>query len=291
MGVSIKDIAAPSSGDSWDPQVGDTVVGDITFVKMMAPKLNFNKDKLEQEIRIDLLEDNGHTTTIWAVTNTDTEGDGYPSRLARAIATGVRNGGADELEVGGRLAVGRIQDVPPSQPGRHPAKEYVAEYRPPSNGVSLNLLGGPQDSPTQPPVQVAGAPMMPPPGTLQSQPAFITPQPAAVPNPFAGLMGEPMPAQPTGLVHPQIQPQHMERASAIFGLTPSALAGVTPAGMAQLVKDKGVSAEDAFTVLAGLYGPGLDGVLTEAISSTYHPPAPPPAPAANPLAGLLGGGA
>lgn len=279
MGVSIKDIAAPSSGDSWSPQPGDTVVGDVTFVRMMAPKRNTFNNQMEQEIRIDLLTDAGSTVTIWAVTNTDTEGDGYPSRLARAIATGVRNGGADEIEVGGRLACGRIADVPPSQPGRQPAKDYVAEYRPPSTGVTMTgLLGAsePTPPPTAPPVQMAG-------GLLGTS---VAPVQA---NPFAGLMGEPVaPTPPVGLIQPKVQPQHLNSLAAAFGATPDAVAEWPPVQMARAMMAKGLDGPTILQMLTHAYG--MDGGhaaewLAEAEQTTPQP-APPPA---NPLANLLGG--
>lgn len=139
MAVNLKQIAAPSSHESWDPEVGESVKGRITFAKIMGAKPNFNGDKMEQELRVDIVDDDGEQTTIWAVVNTDVEGDGYPSRLARAIAAAVDAAGSDELEEGGTLALVRVDDVPPSKKGHKPAKEYEGAYKKPSVQVKLAL--------------------------------------------------------------------------------------------------------------------------------------------------------
>jgi len=139
MAVSVKDIAAPTSHNAWQPEVGESIKGVVTFAKIMAPKPNFDGDKLEKELRIDLVDDEGEQATIWAVVDTDVEGDGYPSRLARAIATAVSADGADGLEEGGTLAVVRVEDIPPAKKGRHPAKNFEAAYSRPTAKLKLAL--------------------------------------------------------------------------------------------------------------------------------------------------------
>lgn len=139
MAVDLKHIAAPSAHTSWDPDPGDQIKGEITFAKIMGAKPNFDGDKLEQELRVDLVDEGGEQWTVWAVVNTDVDGDGYPSRLARAIAGAVNEAGADQLAEGGTLALARLDDVPPTKKGRHPAKDYAGAYQAPTAKVKLAL--------------------------------------------------------------------------------------------------------------------------------------------------------
>lgn len=262
-GVSIKDIAAPSAGDSWNPQPGDTVAGDITLAKIMAPRQNTFTKLMEQELRVDLLTDSGETVTVWAVVNTDVDGDGYPSRLARTIASAVRTAGADDLEVGGRLGLGRVADVAPTQAGRSPAKDYVGEYQPPAKGVGLGLLGGsePTPPPVAPPVMAAG-----------------TAQPVPAVNPFAGLMG-----QPVAPSVPKVRPEHANSLAAAFGATVDAVMEWPPSQMARAMVARGLGGPDILQMLSVAYG------VDEAAASDWLMEAEQTTPpAANPLAGLLG---
>lgn len=150
MAVDLKHIAAPSAHISWQPEVGDSIKGTITFAKLMGAKPNFDGDKLEQELRVDLVDDDGEQFTIWAVVNTDVEGDGYPSRLARAIAAAVSADGADSLEEGGTLAVVRTEDIPATKKGRKPAKAYDAAYSKPTAKVKLALAPTDDDDDDEP---------------------------------------------------------------------------------------------------------------------------------------------
>lgn len=147
--IKIDDIAPPTSGNAWKPEIGDVARGEITYLAVQAPRPSYDKKKMEQELRIDLVEGE-ETVTVWATINNDVEGDGYPKRDARAIAAAVRAAGAAELEVGGYLAIQRVEDVPTSF---QPAKDYVAEYRPPKpGGVAVASLIGDTPPPAAPTV-------------------------------------------------------------------------------------------------------------------------------------------
>ena len=145
MGIPLDKIAAPSAHVAWDPDVGDTISGVITFAKIMTPKANFDGNALEQELRVDVVDEDGEQQTIWAVVNTDIEGDGYPSRLARAISSAVADDGASELEEGGKLAGVRVEDIPPAKKGRSPAHDFDFAYNKPSAKVKLALAAEPEE--------------------------------------------------------------------------------------------------------------------------------------------------
>lgn len=255
MGLNVNDIATPSASNSWDPQVGDIVEGEVALVKLMNPKPNYNRTANEQEIRLDL-DNGGVTTTVWAVINTDVGSDaGYPSRLARAIATAVRKAGCEDLEEGpgSWLKIQRIADVQPTQAGRSPAKEYVAEYRPPRKGIDMTAL-----APT---------------------PNVVTPPAAA--DPFAGLMGQPVP-----LPMPTVLAQHRERMGAIFGMDARTLTETTPVTLVRMCLGKGLDDNGVAQVLTVAYGVDTAQVaewLAEA-RATQAQAAP-----VDPLAALLGG--
>lgn len=146
--MNIDEIAGPAGGNAWKPEVGDVARGEITYLAKQSPKLSFDKKKMEQSVRIDLTEGDA-TVNVYIVTNTDIEGGGYPKRDARAVAAAVRAAGATELEVGGYLAIQRVDDVPTEF---QPAREFVAEYRVPKPaGVSVGSLIGDTAAPVSAP--------------------------------------------------------------------------------------------------------------------------------------------
>ncbi len=149
--IDVNAIAPPSSGNVWKPQVGDVARGEIVFLRVQAPKPSYDKKRMEQELRIDLVE--GDTaTTVYVTVNNDVEGDGYPKRDARAVANAVRAAGASQLEVGGYLAMQRVNDVP-TQAGE--AKDFAAEYRAPKPGVGVGLIAPEPGTPAPAPAPVA----------------------------------------------------------------------------------------------------------------------------------------
>ncbi len=139
----ITDIA-PESGQSWKPEVGDTVRGKIVWIGDQI-RDSYDKSKQERSLRIDL--DTGDGIISWyVVTCTDVEIDektnkpkGYPSRAARAVAGAVRSAGKEHLEIGGDLAGKRVEDVPTK--AGSPAKDFRAKYDPPAmtQGVSVDF--------------------------------------------------------------------------------------------------------------------------------------------------------
>lgn len=129
MGYDIDNIAPPGSGGSWKPEVGDMIVGEITYIGDLTGD-NYDRTAIERKLRIDL-DVEGETVSIWPVINTDIHGDGYPKADAKAIAAAARKAGASSLEVGGRLALKRIED---EETKRGMAKRWHAEYEMPPKG-------------------------------------------------------------------------------------------------------------------------------------------------------------
>lgn len=126
MSVPIGDIAPPS-GDPWRPEIGDIAKGVITYAGTSERVSQFS-GHTERTLRVDLDAD-GDNTTIYATVDTNVNGDGYPKRDARAIADAVRAAGATHIEVGGTLAIKRVDDHPTE---KGPAKAYQAQYKPPA---------------------------------------------------------------------------------------------------------------------------------------------------------------
>jgi hypothetical protein len=129
QGFDVDTIASPNPGNAWSPNIGDTVKGVIVHASLQAPRDSFDKKKLEQSLRIDLDGDDG-TVTVYVVVNNDVEGDGYAKRDARAVAAAVRAAGCQRLEIGGTLAVKRVEDAPTTYGSA--ARDFVAEYKPPA---------------------------------------------------------------------------------------------------------------------------------------------------------------
>lgn len=130
---SVDELAPPSAGNAWDLKVGEAVSGTVTFVGKMPPRPSYDGKKREQSVRIDLDTGEG-TTSVYVVVNADVDGDPYPKRDARAVAAAVRAAGCTDLEVGGRLAIQRVEDVT-TKAGQ--ARDYSAVYKPPAARVAV----------------------------------------------------------------------------------------------------------------------------------------------------------
>lgn len=131
-GIDINDIAPPS-GNAWKPEVGDKVVGIITYAGEQI-RDSYDKKRREKSLRIDLDVSGGTGDTepvsVYVTTNTDVDGgNGYAKRDAKAIAAAVRAAGCKRLEIGATLAMKRVDDVPTDMGA---AKAFVAEYKPPA---------------------------------------------------------------------------------------------------------------------------------------------------------------
>lgn len=124
--INVDDIAAPQA-DAWKPAIGETVKGTITYV-WAGERTSYDGSKTEKQLRI-VLDTGDAEVTIYATMNTNVNGDGYAKRDAKAIAAAVRASGASTLEVGGTLAVKRVDNVPTD---KGEANVYVAEYQPPA---------------------------------------------------------------------------------------------------------------------------------------------------------------
>ena len=132
MSISVDDIAAPSA-DAWKPDIGETLKGTVTYAGTMTGE-SYDKKRTEEKLRIVVQSDDGEAT-IWATTNTDINDGGYAKRDAKAIAAAVRASGSKSLEVGGTLAMKRVDDVPTDMGA---AKAFVAEYVPPAAGAVVS---------------------------------------------------------------------------------------------------------------------------------------------------------
>jgi hypothetical protein len=128
MSINVDTIAGPD-GDSFKfGSIGDIAKGIIIHAEQMRRESQFSGN-VEEVLRISLETDTGDTLIIWPVTNTNFNGDGYATRMAKAIAAAVRAAGQRTLEIGGTLAVQYSRDIPTDR--GNPAKGYVAEYKPP----------------------------------------------------------------------------------------------------------------------------------------------------------------
>ena len=127
--ISFDTIAGPD-GDSFKfNEPGDTAIGEVVHIEELERESQFTGNT-EKVLRIALETDSGDTIILWPVMNTDVNGNGYATRMAKAISAAGRAAGARTLEVGGTLAVKYERDQP-SDKG-NPAKVYVAEYHPPA---------------------------------------------------------------------------------------------------------------------------------------------------------------
>lgn len=141
-GIDINDIAPPS-GNAWKPEVGATVKGTIVYAGETV-RDSYDKSKRERSLRLDLATDDGDVT-VYVTTCTDVALDdngnpkGYAKRDAKAIAAAVRAAGCSRLELGGTLAMKRIDDVPTDM---GPAKAFVAEYKAPEAKAEPAENGG-----------------------------------------------------------------------------------------------------------------------------------------------------
>lgn len=155
MGYDIDNIAPPGSGNSWKPEVGDKLAGTITYIGDLTGP-NYDQTATERKLRIDIAVDGDEENvwSIWPVIDTDINGDGYPKADAKAIAAAARAAGAKTLEVGGTLAIKRVED---EETKRGRAKRWVAEYRPPAADAGLleGLAGETSTAPAPAPAPAA----------------------------------------------------------------------------------------------------------------------------------------
>ena len=71
-------------------------------------------------------------------------------QMQAAVREALRQAGA-RLERGGTLAVQYVEDKPSEKRGLNPAKQYRAQYQPPTIGAANDLLGGGQPAPAPSP--------------------------------------------------------------------------------------------------------------------------------------------
>lgn len=114
--------------------VGKTVQGTILTKPRLVTLPNKMAKKGEPDeitkLVIDLSMSDGETGSLWV-----------PPRkgMASAIQKAVKEAGATELVVGARLALKRIEDAEPTQPGFSGMHQFVAKYEPPAAGTSVDF--------------------------------------------------------------------------------------------------------------------------------------------------------
>ena len=120
------------------PAVGSVVVGHIYQPTELVPQRNFDTGepllwedgKPRQQLKVVVMTDQRDPN--------DPDDDGLRALYLRgnsqkAVARAVREAGANDLEVGGRLMVKYIADGIPAKKGAKPPKCYEATYRPPED--------------------------------------------------------------------------------------------------------------------------------------------------------------
>ncbi len=140
--INVNDVAAPDGESFKFNEVGDTAKGVISHVEQIERTNSFNQ-LTEKVLVISMEDDAGDTLKIWPVTNTNVNGDGYASRMARAVAAAVRAAGTDQLEIGGTLAVKYSESIPTDK--GNPAKGFVAQYKPPAATADDDTAGSVTD--------------------------------------------------------------------------------------------------------------------------------------------------
>lgn len=131
MSIDVNTIGSPSADAFRFNTIGDTVTGTIVYAGTRQRENRFNGND-ENILHIVLATDDGDRS-IYPVIDTNVGGDGYPSRMARAIADAVRAAGETRLAEGGRLVVRYNEDIPTDK--GNPAKGFVAQYKPPAPDV------------------------------------------------------------------------------------------------------------------------------------------------------------
>lgn len=133
--VPLDEIGAPNSGKGWRGEFpGDVLSGEITYAGIFNG-LDFDQKVTQRKLRVDIITDgSGERRSLYAVLVSDiTKPDeAYSDRMAKAIRGAGDAAGSKSLEAGGRLVIQRQADIPPTQPGRNPAYDYVAQYTPPA---------------------------------------------------------------------------------------------------------------------------------------------------------------
>ncbi len=147
--INVDDISGPEGESFKFDKVGDTAKGIITHVAEQVRENQFNKQQ-EKVLRICLEQADGETVVLWPVTNNNIDGgDGFPSRMAKAIVAAVRAEKETQLASGGVLAVQFSGEEAPKQAGNNPAKLFVAQYKAPAVAVPVTPVN---------PENVAGTP-------------------------------------------------------------------------------------------------------------------------------------
>lgn len=135
MGIKLNDISAPA-GDAFKfENIGDKIKGVVTHAQFKDQVNKFNNQD-ETVLVITLETEDGESSKLYPRVNPG-------SQMAQTVADAVQAAGADELAIGGTLAVAFKEEKDVGK--GYPMKVYVAAYEPPkaSTGSAsvADLLG------------------------------------------------------------------------------------------------------------------------------------------------------
>ena len=127
MSMSVDDLSEPRGETARFTNVGDKIVGTVTFVGPFRERINKLNNKPETSARIVLDCEDGETRVLYI---------NKGSFLADALGNAIRDAGSKALDVGGKLAVALSELRDTGKP--QPAKVYKAQYKPPAAGGGLS---------------------------------------------------------------------------------------------------------------------------------------------------------
>jgi hypothetical protein len=125
--MDINDLAPPT-GDAVSLEIGQVIEGVLEHVGDWRPSTSkFNPDRPTSPWL--LVTDDGENRTLWVDKG---------SRLATVLGGAMREAGLKDVQLGGRLKLGRTDDVDTGK--GNPMKDYRARYTPAPQTVKLDGL-------------------------------------------------------------------------------------------------------------------------------------------------------
>ena len=130
--TTFEDSLSTGAGNAFKwAAVGDKVVGTVT-AKNIVTRPNF--DGVDEDVPvIQIVDDEGTEWDLWL----------GKASMRRAVAQSLgKNGTGTKLEVGGKLAVVRLEDGQASKAGYSAPHQFAAQYSPPTKPAATNDAGG-----------------------------------------------------------------------------------------------------------------------------------------------------
>lgn len=128
MSLAADDFSSPKGDTVKFDNVGDSVVGTITFIGDWAKRTNKFNGREEEVTKIVIATAEGDRA-LWPVKGT---------QLAQAIGDALRNSGAPALEVGGKLGLKLAELRDTGKPQK--MKVYAGQYQAPAKTVAASDL-------------------------------------------------------------------------------------------------------------------------------------------------------